>query len=84
MLVIIGKNGSKMSYSPDVAIKKFGVTPPNYKSQQVKSELPIARNTKKCAENIAATKVSRDVQKTATEIKEEYKGYEKPMKGVEK
>ena len=84
MLVIIGENGSKMSYSLDVAIKKFGVTPPNYKSQQVKSELPIARNTKKCAENIAATEVSRDVQKTATEIKEEYKGYEKPMKGVEK
>ena len=86
MLVITGQDGSKMSYSPDIAIKKFGVTPPNYKSQQVESELPIARNTKKYAGNIATTEISRDVQKTSSEIKEGYKDLEKPVvtKGVEK
>lgn len=78
LLQIKGKDGSKMSYSAEVASKKFGVNPPNYKNSQLESKLPIARDTKKSVENIAREGLLRDVQKTSAEIKKGYKELENP------
>lgn len=77
-MLIINEDGAKKSYSAEVASKKFGITPPIIKNPQSESKLPIARDTKKSVENIAREGLSRDVQKTSTEIKEIYKELENP------
>lgn len=48
---------------------------PNKEKSQ---ELPISSDTKKSVENIARTSISRDVQRTSSEIKEGYKELENP------
>lgn len=77
-MLIINEDGAKKSYSAEVASKKLGITPPIIKNPQSESKLPIARDTKKSVENIAREGLSRDVQKTSTEIKEGYKELENP------
>lgn len=77
-MLIINEDGAKKSYSAEVASKKLGITPPIIKNPQSESKLPIARDTKKSVENIAREELSRDVQKTSTEIKEGYKELENP------
>ena len=78
ILKITGEDGSKMTYSAEVASKKFGVNPPNYKDSQLQSKLPIARDIKKCVGTIATTELSRNVDETASEIRKTYKYLEKP------
>lgn len=77
-MLIINEDGAKKSYSAEVASKKLGITPPIIKNPQSESKLPIARDTKKSVENIAREGLSRDVQKTSTEIEEGYKELENP------
>ena len=82
-MLVINEDGAKKSYSAEVASKKFGITPPIIKNPQLKSELPIAKDTKKSVENIARTGLSRDVQRTSSEIKEGYKELENPTQTLE-
>lgn len=77
-MLVINEDGAKKSYSAEVAGKKFGINPPIMKKLQLDSELPIAKDTKKSVANIATTVLSRDVQKTSSEIKEGYKELENP------
>lgn len=76
ILKVTNDDGSKSSYRAEYASKKFGITPPIIKNPQLKSELPITKDTKKSVENIAITSRSRDVQRTSSEIKEVYKELE--------
>lgn len=77
-MLIINEDGAKKSYSAEVASKKFGITPPIIKNQQLELELPIARDTKKSVKNIGTRELARDIRAGSSEIKNNYNELENP------